>query len=105
MSGPFSIEAYQDVIKQLIDKLVDVLAADNRPLRIFVFGGMFLAYIIMLLIGFVFGIDTNMGDDIDLKNIIVMIVSILVGFWTSYRFMSFLENAKESRQGGEVERE
>ena len=82
-----------------------MLAVDNRPLRIFVYGGMFLAYIIMLLIGFVFGIDTNMGDDIDLKNIIVMVVSILVGFWISYSFMCFLENAKESRQGEGVDQE
>ncbi|TNF99809.1 MAG: hypothetical protein EP297_04860 [Gammaproteobacteria bacterium] len=87
--------------QHLLNKLIDVLAVDNRPLQIFFYGGILLAYIIMLLIGFVFGIDTNMGDDIDLKNIILMIVSILLGFWISYSFMCFLENAKESRQGGD----
>lgn len=91
-------------MQQLINKLIDVLATDNRPVRIFFYGGIFLAYIIMLLIGFVFDVDTNMGVDIDLKNIIIMIVSILSGFWVSYRFMAFLEKAKELRQG-EVERE
>lgn len=92
------------MIQQLTNKLIDVLAADNRPVRIFFYGGIFLAYIIMLLIGFVFGVDTNMGDDMGLKDIIIMVVSILSGFGISYRFMSFLENAKESRQA-EVEQE
>ena len=82
----------------LIDKLVDVLTVGNRPIRIFIFGGIFLAYIIMLLLGKIFGIEGNVGDDGDLLNILVMIASILIGFGTSYSFIWWLENAKQPHE-------
>jgi len=87
----------------MIDKLVDVLTVGNRPIRIFIFGGVFLAYIIMLLLGKIFGMEGNIGDEGDLLNILVMIASILFGFGTSYSFIWWLENAKRAREDGDHE--
>lgn len=87
----------------LIDKLVDVLTVGNRPIRIFIFGGIFLAYIIMLLLGKIFGMEGNIGDEGDLLNILVMIASILIGFGTSYSFIWWLENAKQPPEDGDHE--
>lgn len=89
--------------QRLIHKLVDMLTAGNRPIRIFIFGGVFLAYIIMLLLGKIFGMEGNIGDEGDLPNIALMIVSILVGFGTSYSFISWLENAKRPPEDGDHE--
>ena len=78
-----------------IDKLVDVLSVGNRPLRIFLFGGVLIAYFTIPLLGMIFGIDTDSGADIDLPNAILMAFSIMIGFATSYSLMRFLENYQQ----------
>ena len=77
--------------EKLLDKLVNVLSVGNRPLRIFFFGGVLLAYVIMKLSGKLLGIDSHSSGDIDLPNAIVMAVSILLGFAASYKIMRYLE--------------
>ena len=77
--------------EKLLDKLVNVLSVGNRPLRIFFFGGVLLAYVIMKLSGKLLGIDSHSSGDIDVPNAIVMAVSILLGFAASYKIMRYLE--------------
>ena len=77
--------------EKLVDKLVNVLSVGNRPLRIFFFGGVLLAYVIMKLSGKLLGIDSHSSGDIDVPNAIVMAVSILLGFAASYKIMRYLE--------------
>lgn len=76
---------------KLVDKLVDVLSVGNRPLRIFFFGGVVLAYVIMKLSAKLLGIDSQSSGDIDIPNAILMAVSILTGFASSYKIMRYLE--------------
>ena len=85
------------MIKGLIDKLVDVLSVGNRPLRIFLFGGVLISYFTIPLLGMVFGIDTDTGADIDIPNAILMTLSIMIGFATSYALMRYLENYRQKR--------
>ena len=77
--------------EKLLDKLVNVLSVGNRPLRIFFFGGVLLAYVIMKLSGKLLGIDSASNGDIDVPNAIIMAVSILLGFAASYKIMRYLE--------------
>ena len=80
-----------------IDKLVDVLSVGNRPLRIFLFGGVLISYFNIPLLGMVFGIDTDTGADIDIPNAILMTLSIMTGFAISYAVMRYLENYRQKR--------
>lgn len=82
---------------RLMDKLVDVLSVGNRPLRIFLFGGVLIAYFTIHVLGIILGIDTDTGADIDLPNAILMTFSILIGFATSYGLMRALENYRRKR--------
>lgn len=77
--------------EKLVDKLVNVLSVGNRPLRIFFFGGVLLAYVIMKLSGKLLGIDSHSSGDIDVPNALLMVVSILLGFAASYKIMRYLE--------------
>lgn len=88
--------------EKLVDKLVNVLAVGNRPLRIFFFGGVLLAYVIMKLSGKLLGIDSHSSGDIDLPNAIVMAVSILLGFAASYKIMRYLEIHKQQNTGDDI---
>ena len=83
--------------RRLTDKFVDALTAGNRPIRIFFFGGVLLAYLFMTVLGKIFGLNTNLGGDINLPNIILMTISILIGFGVSYSAMDFLDNIKQQR--------
>ena len=84
-----------DMSEKLIDKLIDVLSVGNRPIRIFFFGGVLLAYAIMKLSGKLMGIDSSSSGDIDVPNAILMAVSILMGFAASYKVMRYLEINKQ----------
>jgi len=57
----------------------------------------------MKVLGKVLGVNTNMGGDIDLPNIILMTVSILTGFGFSYGLIRWLENAKQPREDSDHE--
>jgi len=81
---------------RLKDKLLDKLSVGNRPMRIFFFGGVLLAYFTMKILGKILGIETDTGGDVDLPNAILMTISILIGFSASYGIMRFLENIKRN---------
>ena len=83
--------------EKLSEKLVEMLSVGNRPLRIFFFGGVLLAYIIMKVAGKLIGLDANSGGDIDLPNAVLMAVSILSGFYVSYSIMRYLENNRRRK--------
>lgn len=88
--------------EKLVDKLVNVLSVGNRPLRIFFFGGVLLAYVIMKLTAKLLGIDSASSGDIDVPNAIVMAVSILLGFAASYKIMRYLEIHKQQNTGDDI---
>ena len=88
------------MMRRLIDKFVDVITAGNRPFRILFFGGVFLALIIMNILANIFGINTKIGGDINLANVILIMVSLLIGFGVSYSIMHFADASKRKRTEG-----
>ena len=81
------------------DRFIEFLSVGNRPIRILLFGGIFLAWLIMTLLARLFGIDTDISDDVGLANVILMIVSILTGFGVALYVFSYLDNVRREREG------
>jgi len=86
-------------MQQLVDKLVDVITAGNRPFRILLFGGIFLGLLILNILARIFGVDTNIGGDIDLANVVLIVISLLAGFVISYSIVHFADAHKRKREG------
>ena len=86
-------------MQQLVDKLVDVITAGNRPFRILLFGGIFLGLLILNILARIFGVDTNIGGDIDLANVVLIVISLLAGFGISYSIVHFADASKRKRAG------
>jgi hypothetical protein len=82
----------------VIDKIVDVITTGTRPFRIIFFGGVFLALIIMNVLAMMLDINTKLGGDINLANIILIIVSMFAGFGISYSIIHFAVASKEKRE-------
>jgi len=82
---------------QFKNKFVDFITAGTRPFRILFFGGVFLALIIMNLLAITLGINTKLGGDINLANIILIIVSLFAGFGISYSVVHFADASKRKR--------
>ena len=82
----------------VIDKFVDVITAGTRPFRIIFFGGVFLALIIMNVLAMMLNINTKLGGDIDLANIVLIIVSMFAGFGISYSIIHFAVASKGKRE-------
>ncbi len=87
-------------MRQLTDKLVDIITAGNRPFRILFFGGVFLALLVMNIVAKMFGINTKIGGDINLANAILMIASLFIGFGISYSIVHFADASKRRRAEG-----
>ena len=81
----------------LKDKFIDFLITGTRPFRIILFGGIFLALVVMNVLALVFNIDTKLGGDINLANAILMIVSLFIGFGISYSIIHFADASKRKR--------
>ncbi len=81
-----------------INKFVDFLTTGTRPFRIIFFGGVFLALIIMNVLAMMLGINTKLGGDINLENIILIIISMFIGFGISYSIIHFAVASKEKRE-------
>lgn len=75
-------------------KLIDALASGNRPIRIFVFGGIILAYLVMLLLGKLLDINVNIDDEFDWPGIFLMVVSLLIGFGVSFSVVQYVDTHK-----------
>ena len=84
----------------LVDKFVDVITAGNRPFRILLFGGVFLALLIMNILARIFGVNTKIGGDINLANVILIMVSLFIGFGISYSIVHFADASKRNRTAG-----
>ncbi len=77
--------------------MVDVITKGTRPFRILLFGGVFLALIIMNVLAMIFNINTKLGGDINLANILLIIVSLFLGFGISYSVIHFADARKRKR--------
>ena len=68
--------------------VVNFITEGNRPIRIFLFGGLLFAAGIMVVISKLSGIDIDIGSDINkdltLANAILLIASFLLGYGISY---------------------
>ena len=85
------------MIGKIIDILIDVITYGNRPMRIFFFGGVFFALFTMLMLGQLLGVNTKIGGDVDLPNIVLMIASLFIGFGVSYSIVHFADAIKRKR--------
>ena len=79
---------------KLWDRVIVLLSVGNRPVRILLFGGIFLAWLIMTLLAKLFDVDTDLSGDVGLASVILMIVSILTGFGTALYVFSYLDNVR-----------
>lgn len=84
-------------MKNFIDFLVDAITKGTRPFRILLFGGIFMALIIMNLLALMLNIDTKLGGDVNLENILLMIFSLFLGFGISYGIIHVADASKRKR--------
>ena len=80
------------------ERLIVFLMQGTRPLRILIFGGIFLAWLVMILLARLFDIETDIGGDVEFGNVVLTIASLLIGFGVAFRIFRFLENAKYERE-------
>jgi len=76
-------------------KFANYLTAGTRPFRILFFGGVFLALIIMNVLAMLLGINTNLGGDVNLANVLLIIFSLFAGFGVSYSIIHLAEASKD----------
>ena len=88
-----------NVAQKLVDGFVDVITAGNRPFRILLFGGIFLALLIMNILAEFIGVSTKIGGDIDLANAVLIVISLFLGFGISYSIIHFSNASKRKRVG------
>ena len=81
-------------------KLLLMLAEGNRPIRILLFGGIFLAWMIMTVLAKLFGISTDNSAEVELGYVILIAVSIPSGFGISYAIFAFLEKVQKEHEEG-----
>ncbi len=79
------------------EQFIVFLMQGTRPLRIMIFGGIFLAWMVMILLAWLFNIETDIGGDVVISNIVLIIVSLLIGFGVAFWIFGLLENAKYER--------
>lgn len=72
-------------------RVMSFLAEGNRPIRILVFGGIFLGWLIMTVLARLLGVDTGLDDDIGLGGVLLIIFSLLAGFGISVSVFVRLE--------------
>ena len=83
--------------QQLIDLCVDAITGGTRPIRIFIFGGTFLALFLWMGLANYFDIETDIGRDIDLPNALLIGVSILFGFGSAFGIVHLADRIKRKR--------
>ena len=82
-----------NLMQKIIDGFVDVITAGNRPFRILLFGGIFLALLIMNILA----IQTDIGGDVELANVALIVVSLFLGFGISYSIIYLSDASKRKR--------
>lgn len=80
--------------RQLVDSFINAITSGNRPIRIFFFGGVFIAYFTMIILADIFGVNAAIGGNIDLSSAILMAISLLIGFGISYSIIHFADVIK-----------
>ena len=76
-------------------KFAEFITHGTRPFRILFFGGVFLALIVMNILAHIFNINMSLGEDINILNIILIIVSLFIGFGLSYSVIHLATNITE----------
>ncbi len=84
--------------QKIIDGFVDVITAGNRPFRILLFGGIFLALLIMNILAKLLGVRTDIGGDVELANVTLIVVSLFLGFGISYSIVYLSTASKRKRE-------
>ena len=79
------------------ERLVVFLMQGTRPLRIRIFGGIFLAWLVMILLAWLFNVETDIGGDVVIVNVVLIVVSLLIGFGVAFWIFRFLEDARYER--------
>ncbi len=92
------MRASDNEMQRLTDNIVDMLTAGNRPIRILLFGGIFLAWLIMTILAKIFGVNTNVDGDINFSYVILIMISLFTGFGASYALVNFLDARKRQRE-------
>ncbi len=77
-----------------MSKFAEYITTGTRPFRILFFGGVFLALSIMNGLAMVFGINTKLGGDNNLANILLIIFSLFAGFGISYSIIHLAHASK-----------
>lgn len=80
------------------ERFIVFLMQGTRPLRILIFGGIFLAWLVMILLAWLLNIETDIGGEIVFENVMLIAVSLLIGFGAAFRIFRFLENARYERE-------
>ena len=83
--------------QQLIDLCINAITGGTRPIRIFIFGGTFLALFLWMGLANYFNIETDVGRSIDLPNAILIGTSILLGFGTAFGIVHFADRIRRKR--------
>lgn len=86
------------MIRQLIDMCIEAITGGTRPIRIFIFGGTFLALFTWMILANILNINTDVGRKIDLPNALLMGISILIGFGTAFSVVHFTDKVKQKRE-------
>ncbi len=84
-------------MQYIIDKLVDIIMKGTRPFRILFFGGVFLGLLLMNIFARIFDVNTKFGGDINFSNIILIIISLFMGFGISYSIIHFADASQRKR--------
>jgi len=79
-------------------RVIEFLAEGNRPIRILVFGGIVLAWLIMKILNKLLGIDTDFDDGFEFSAVLLVVVSMLGGFGISFSFYNLLERVRKDRE-------
>ncbi len=85
------------MLKQFKNNFIEFITTGTRPFRIFLFGGIFLALIIMNVLALILGINTSLGGDMNLENFILIITSIFLGFGISYSVIHLAGKSKRNK--------
>ena len=86
--------------KLFIDWCIDAITGGTRPIRIFVFGGTFLAFFLWMGLANYFNFESDIGKNFDLPNALLIGVSILFGFGSAFGIVHFADRLKRKREIG-----